>query len=159
MPRRHIRPHNRPLDPNLTPLLDIVLQLITFFMMLIHFGTRIEGENTRVRLPVAPAALPAAGASLDRLLVTIDAAGRLLDEQDAARAGDASRAWWRSQAAQRRSARPNVGGPLPTQVILRADRSVPYGVVRRTLAEAQSEGFSRFSLVVLREARNDPATP
>ena len=45
------------LNPNLTPLLDLVLQLITFFMMLIHFGNQLEGETRAVRLPVAPAAL------------------------------------------------------------------------------------------------------
>ena len=46
------------LAPNLTPLLDVVLQLITFFMMLIHFGSRLEGEARTVRLPVTPSALP-----------------------------------------------------------------------------------------------------
>ena len=34
-------------NPNLTPLLDVVLQLITFFMMLVHFGTRLEGSTRR----------------------------------------------------------------------------------------------------------------
>ena len=48
---------------NLTPLLDVVLQLITFFMMLIHFGTKLEGATKAVRLPVAPAALPGADLS------------------------------------------------------------------------------------------------
>ena len=46
------------LNPNLTALLDVVLQLITFFMMLVHFGTRLEGATKAVRLPLAPAALP-----------------------------------------------------------------------------------------------------
>ena len=40
---------------NLTPLLDVILQLITFFMMLVYFGSRIEGEAKSVRLPIAPA--------------------------------------------------------------------------------------------------------
>ncbi|WP_237170662.1 ExbD/TolR family protein [Paludisphaera borealis] len=35
-------------------------------------------------------------------------------------------------------------------VILRADREASYGHVRRTLAEAQTQGFANFSLVVLR---------
>ena len=52
------------LDMNLTPLLDVVLQLITFFMMLVHFGTQIEAADREVRLPVAPAAL--AGAAVGR---------------------------------------------------------------------------------------------
>ena len=57
--QRHGR-HGRTsvLSPNLTPLLDVVLQLITFFMMLVHFGTRLDSATKAVRLPLAPAALP-----------------------------------------------------------------------------------------------------
>ena len=64
------------LNLNLTPLLDVVLQLITFFMMLIHFGNQLEGETRAVRLPVAPAALPGSDLALDRLAVALDARGR-----------------------------------------------------------------------------------
>ena len=39
---------------------------------------------------------------------------------------------------------------LPTAVIIRADKDASYGMVRRTLAEAQERGFAHFSLVVLR---------
>ncbi len=63
---------------NLTPLLDVVLQLITFFMMLIHFGTKIEGASAAIRLPTTPAALPGGELGLDRLVVGVDAQGRLL---------------------------------------------------------------------------------
>ena len=66
MPRRH-RSTSAQLSPNLTPLLDVVLQLITFFMMLVHFGTRLEGATKAVRLPVAPAALPGSDLTFDRL--------------------------------------------------------------------------------------------
>ena len=44
MPRRSRTASPTAANPNLTPLLDIVLQLITFFMMLVHFGTRLEGS-------------------------------------------------------------------------------------------------------------------
>ena len=53
----------------------MVLQLITFFMMLIHFGTAIEGATAAVRLPTAPAALPGGDLTLDRLVVLMDAGG------------------------------------------------------------------------------------
>ena len=41
-------------SPNLTPLLDVVLQLITFFMMLVHFGSRLEGAGRPCDCPWAP---------------------------------------------------------------------------------------------------------
>jgi biopolymer transport protein ExbD len=155
------------ISPNLTPLLDVVLQLITFFMMLVHFGTRVEGENRRVRLPVAPAALPGSDLRFDRLPVALDRRGELLVGGQAL-AGPAASAWWSQQAKTRRaglellqadrsegeSGRESGPGPggeeLPTVVILRADRDASYGAVRRTLTEAQERGFAQFSLVVLR---------
>jgi biopolymer transport protein ExbD len=171
-------PSRRPpglVSPNLTPLLDVVLQLITFFMMLVHFGTRLEGASRTVRLPVAPAALPGSDLTIDRLPVSLDARGGLMVEGRVL-SGDAATAWWAKQARLRRSgmellpaeqasgaagggAGPPLGpassgGPgvdeLPTVVILRADREASYGAVRRTLAEAQEQGFAQFSLVVLR---------
>ena len=51
-------------EPNLTPLLDVVFQLITFFMLVINFSS--ENYDQRVRLPVAGSARP----------VEEDAAGR-----------------------------------------------------------------------------------
>ena len=65
-------------------------------------------------------------------------------------------AWWAEQAKIRRAGLellppgPSGGDELPTVVILRADRDASYGTVRRTLAEAQEQGFAQFSLVVLR---------
>lgn len=154
MPKRRARGSDR-LDPNLTPLLDVVLQLITFFMMLIHFGTKIEGATRAVRLPTTPAALPSTELSLDRLAVALDAQGRLLVE-DHALEEDAARVWWRDEAKRRRRGMEALSGPgdtLPTLVVLRADRDVPYGTVRRTMAAAQAEGFTHFTLVVIRSRR------
>lgn len=156
MPSRLRRP-SASLNPNLTPLLDVVLQLITFFMMLVHFGSRLEGASKAVRLPVAPAALPGSDLTFDRLTVAMDAQGRLqvgghwLDEE-------AASAWWAQQAQARREGLKAMGGnepsaeadELPTVVILRADRAASYGSVRRALAAAQDQGFAHFSLVVLR---------
>jgi biopolymer transport protein ExbD len=161
------------LSPNLTPLLDVVLQLITFFMMLVHFGSRLEGNDRRVRLPVAPAALPGSDLTFDRLAVAMDARGGLRVGGQVLEGARAS-AWWAEQARARRVGiellGPGQGSPdgstapapsagpgsdeLPTVVIVRADREASYGAVRRTLAEAQERGFANFSLVVL--MRNQP---
>jgi len=143
------------ISPNLTPLLDVVLQLITFFMMLVHFGSRLEGSNRAVRLPVAPAALPGSDLTIDRLPVTLDQRGGLW-YGGRVLSGAAASAWWAEQARIRRAGLellapgPSAGNELPTVVILRADRDASYGTVRRTLAEAQEQGFAQFSLVVLR---------
>ncbi len=155
MPRVNRMPSSGTLNPNLMPLLDVVLQLITFFMMLVHFSTGLEGATKEVRLPLAPAALPGTDLTFDRLTVVMNAKGRLLirgkvlDDDKAA-------AWWASEAKARRAGLETLakGTPadieLPTVVILRADRAASYGAVRRALADAQERGFAHFSLVVLR---------
>ena len=137
---------------NLTPLLDVVLQLITFFMMLIHFGTKLEGATKAIRLPLAPAALPGSDLSMDRLTVVLDRQGRLL-VGDLALEGKAADEWWAEQAKRRIAGKETLGGPaeeLSTVVILRADKDASYGTVRRTLSTAQERGFAHFSLVVVR---------
>jgi len=153
MPRSRRRSMNV-LSPNLTPLLDVVLQLITFFMMLVHFGSRLEGANRAVRLPVAPAALPGSDLTFDRLPVNLDTQGALRVDGQVLE-GSKATAWWADQAKARRAGLELLetgpgGEELPTVVILRADRDASYGTVRRTLAEAQEQGFAQFSLVVLR---------
>jgi biopolymer transport protein ExbD len=166
MPRSTRRSSSGMISPNLTPLLDVVLQLITFFMMLVHFGSRLEGANRAIRLPVAPAALPGSDLAFDRLPVSLNASGGLLVGGQILEREEAS-AWWASQAKSRRAGLEILGqksstlgsvsgfeDELPTVVIMRADRETSYGTVRRTLAEAQERGFAHFSLVVLR--RTEP---
>ena len=147
---------------NLTPLLDVVLQLITFFMMLIHFGTKIEGASAAIRLPTTPAALPGGELGLDRLVVGVDAQGRLLAEGEALDARG-SAPWWVEQAKRRQAGQAALGArqrfgleqapaaeELPTLVVVRADREASFGAVRGLLAAAQEAGFAKFSLIVLR---------
>jgi biopolymer transport protein TolR len=137
---------------NLTPLLDVVLQLITFFMMLIHFGTKIEGATAAIKLPTAPSALPGGDLGLDRLVVGVDAKGRLIAE-DSTLEGASADAWWSDQARKRLSGLASVGrggDELPTLVVVRADKAATFGSVRGLLATAQERGFARFTLIVLR---------
>lgn len=154
MPSRRAFPSA--LSPNLTPLLDMVLQLITFFMMLVHFGARLEGSNRAIRLPLAPASLPGSDLAFDRMSVAIDAQGRLLDGDQKPLDEKAAGRWWTGEAKARRQGletlKHQAAGDdlLPTLVIIRADRDASYGAVRRALQQAQERGFAHFSLVVLR---------
>jgi biopolymer transport protein ExbD len=137
---------------NLTPLLDVVLQLITFFMMLIHFGNKIEGETAAIKLPTAPAALPGADLGLDRLVVGVDAKGTLIAE-DSRIEGPSAELWWAEQARKRKQGLNALGrgqDELPTLVVVRADKSATFGSVRGLLASAQEQGFARFTLIVLK---------
>ena len=141
-----------PFNLNLTPLLDVVLQLITFFMMLIHFGTKIDEVSASIKLPTTSAALPGADLGLDRLVVGVDSKGRLVAEGGTLE-GESAGVWWAGQSRRRRGGLVAIGSrdaELPTLVVVRADKSASFGSVRGLLASAQENGFAHFTLVVLR---------
>ena len=141
-----------PFNLNLTPLLDVVLQLITFFMMLIHFGTKIDEVSASIKLPTTPSALPGGDLGLDRLVVGVDSKGRLIAEGGALE-GASGDAWWAEQSRKRLSGMAAMGSrtaELPTLVVVRADKAASFGSVRGLLSTAQEQGFARFTLVVLR---------
>lgn len=159
MPRRASRRQSGPehVSPNLTPLLDIVLQLITFFMMLVHFGTKMEESAIAVKLPVAPAALPGDDPGLDRLVLSLDETGRLVSGKEFI-PEDQQPAWWARQATIRRegmelvdvTSRALPRQSLPTRVFVRGDRRMAYGRLRASLGQGQQAGFEKFSLIVKR---------
>ncbi|MFM7132548.1 MAG: ExbD/TolR family protein [bacterium] len=154
MPRRAGHRSSGPdqVQPNLTPLLDVVLQLITFFMMLVHFGSRIEDSAVAVKLPVAPAALPGDDPGLDRLIVTLDTDNNLVSGREKVAVADQP-GWWARQAMLRREGAELLNQPatsLPTRVFVRGDRQLAYSRLRQSLTDGQKAGFSTFSLVVRR---------
>src|SRR5437016_3165363 len=65
-----------PAQPNLTPILDMVFQLITFFMLVINFKT--ASLDTSLALPVLGSARPLdTKGDEDLLVLNIDSEGRL----------------------------------------------------------------------------------
>ena len=140
-------------EPNLTPLLDVVFQLITFFMLVINFSS--ENYDARVRLPVAGSARPVEdgekAAVEDRLVLNVDRQGHLLMT---------GRVLTSTQAIQEikhqadlvklniRAAglKPDPSGGLPTTIILRADRDTPFSSLYTLINACQSNGFRKFAL-------------
>jgi biopolymer transport protein ExbD len=137
-------------EPNLTPLLDVVFQLITFFMLVF----KISGDNfdQHVRLPVAGSARPLEGkqAVEDRLVLNIDSKGRLLWEGKPLDFGQGM-SKIREQANLMKLNRKFAGkaaddGTLPATIVLRADRGADFGRVYRYITACQGHGFTKFAL-------------
>jgi biopolymer transport protein ExbD len=137
-------------EPNLTPLLDVVFQLITFFMLVF----KISGDNfdQHVRLPVAGSARPIEGrqALEDRIILNIDSKGRLLWEgkplsfsQGVAKIGEQANL---TKLNRKFSGQASADGTLPTTIILRADRAAEFGLVYRYITACQGHGFTKFAL-------------
>jgi biopolymer transport protein ExbD len=138
-------------EPNLTPLLDVVFQLITFFMLVINFSS--ENYDQRVRLPVAESAVPAgeeARASDDRLVLNVDKDGHLLisgEVQPLHRAiqtikHQADLVKLNLKAA---GTKPDPSGTLPTTIILRVDKEATFSSLISLIKACESQGFRKFS--------------
>jgi biopolymer transport protein ExbD len=145
-------------EPNLTPLLDIVFQLITFFMLVINFSS--ENYDQRVRLPIAESAQPTEDTeriSEDRLVLNVDAEGHLLI------AGEVQPLHQALQTIKHQAdlvrlnlkaagTKPNASGGLPTSIIFRAHRDATFGTINPLIKGCQSNGFRKFVLKAMNAA-------
>jgi biopolymer transport protein ExbD len=139
-------------EPNLTPLLDVVFQLITFFMLVINFSN--ENYDARVKLPVAGSARPVEGeekASEDRLVLNIDKQGHLLMSGQLLPASKALQEIKHQAALVKLNLtaaglKPDESGGLPTTIIIRADRDTPFSSLFTLISACQANGFRKFAL-------------
>jgi biopolymer transport protein ExbD len=137
-------------EPNLTPLLDVVFQLITFFMLVINFSS--ENYDQRVRLPIAESAVPVgeeARVSEDRLVLNVDKEGHLLiggEVQPLHKAiqtikHQADLVKLNLKAA---GTKPDPTGTLPTMIILRVDKEATFSSLISLIKACESHGFRKF---------------
>jgi biopolymer transport protein ExbD len=139
-------------EPNLTPLLDIVFQLITFFMLVINFSS--DNYDQRVHLPVAGSARPVEDArrvSEDRLVLNIDRDGHLLIGGEAQPLVEAARTIKHQADLIRLNLRASglkydAAAGLPTTIVLRADRDATFASVLSLINACQAQGFRKFAL-------------
>jgi biopolymer transport protein ExbD len=141
------RAHDKSADPNLTPMLDMVFQLITFFMLVMTFKSAEIDFN--LSLPVVGSARPVSNEGRTGLLVlNIDQAGNLRTTQPISDIDAFVRI--QSQATLRANhmtpADLEAGGELPTTVVIRADRGTSFGSLNRVMKACQESGFRKFAL-------------
>jgi biopolymer transport protein ExbD len=140
-------------EPNLTPVLDMVFQLITFFMLVINFKT--ASMDLSLRLPAVGSARPIEGKGQDLLVLNIDRRGVLRVYGNEIRDPEQIRSYVKNEAqASLLSARrfnPDLqdGDDLPATVVIRADRETPFRLLYRIVVSCQEYGFRNFSLKAL----------
>jgi biopolymer transport protein ExbD len=139
-------------EPNLTPLLDVVFQLITFFMLVINFTS--ENYDQRVHLPVAGSARPVEDSqrvSEDRLVLNIDSDGHLLVGGQVQPFNEAIRTIKHQADLVKLNMRSSglkvdeVKG-LPTTIVFRADKDATFASVMSLINACQAQGFRKFAL-------------
>jgi len=141
--------HGASAEPNLTPILDMVFQLITFFMLVINFKS--AAMDLSLKLPVIGSAQPVdLQGQEDLLILNIDAKGNLkvfgvdkdIDRYIATEA-QVSRLAMRHNRSDKGD---KADDDLRTIVVVRADRATPFHLLNRVIKVCQEHGFRRFSL-------------
>ncbi|WP_422929944.1 ExbD/TolR family protein [Singulisphaera sp. PoT] len=138
-------------EPNLTPLLDVVFQLITFFMLVINFSN--ENYDQRIKLPVAGSAQPTEdgqkGVDEDRLVLNISNQGHLLvngKDLPSDKAGAEIRHLADLTRRNLDAAGVKKSADLPTTIILRADKGTEFSDLYALITQCQANGFRKFAL-------------
>lgn len=134
-------------DPNLTPILDLVFQLITFFMLVTNFKGALM--DLSLKLPVLGSARPLEWAGkFEPLVLNVNPEGRVevfgqTVQVDAFIAREAKLLKVQMEALGMPPAGED-GFPVP--VIIRADRTVPFATVNKVIKTCQEQGYLQFSL-------------
>jgi biopolymer transport protein ExbD len=131
-------------EPNLTPMLDMVFQLVTFFMLVINF--KAASLDTSLQLPVIGSALPVESGASDVLVLNIMSNGklRMYGEIRDVESCIAQEARSVKKIAGGTSSKPGAPVELATTVIIRADRTTPYHFVHQVIQACQNHGFRNF---------------
>ena len=133
-------------EPNLTPMLDLVFQLITFFMLVTNF--KAASLDLNLKLPVVGSARPLETEGEDLLILNVNAEGQLnvygmtqvVDRYIKAEA-KVSRA-----AAKRLNPNFKPDDDLPTTIVVRADKQTPFNLLNVVIKTCQDNGFRKFAL-------------
>jgi biopolymer transport protein ExbD len=134
-------------QPNLTPLLDMVFQLITFFMLVINFKTASLDQS--LELPVLGSARPVETKGEEDLLVlNIDADGRLkvYGHTPDVRGYIAAEARQEEIRMKAKNKAFKPGDELATTVVIRADRSTPFKLLNDIIKICQKYNYRKFAL-------------
>jgi biopolymer transport protein TolR len=117
-------------DINMTPLIDVMLVLVVIFII----TAPLLASSIKLDLPKADSALTANAPS--SVTVVMDAAGQIYLKDQALVLADLAQ-----QFALSAQANPQ------TEVLLRADQSVPYGRIVEVMGAAQKAGLNRIGFV------------
>jgi biopolymer transport protein ExbD len=141
-------------DVNLTPLLDLVLQLIMFFMITVNF-VRVDQFDDAIKLPVASNSTPLDSKAEEYIFLNLNPSGELvgtlaslsLDTPGKLRVHLATEKNNLEAGAKGRGQKsPKV------VVVLRADENVRYSKVWEVLDSCRQAGFIHWQLRVMTRA-------
>lgn len=133
-------------EPNLTPLLDMVLQLLMFFILCANFATTQVNET--IKLPVMQSAVPADKRETDLLYLNLKDDGALeVLGKDPMRKPQEVRSFLRTYRDDTLRAQGTEKlGDLRTIIVLRADKNADYKDVFQLLHWCKEVGYRKYQM-------------
>jgi len=136
-------------EPNLIPLLDLVFQLVMFFMMVCNFA--MENVNEDVKLPTAQSARPADKSEVEVLYLNLNSDGKVMvsGRETPLSSMAEVKYYLKSMADEAKTTQERNGdksGILKTVVIIRADKGADFAPVFDVLRECKQAGFNKWQL-------------
>jgi biopolymer transport protein ExbD len=129
-------------EPNLTPMLDVVMNLLVFFIL--GFRLITEQVDYQIRLPLSQSARPLEKGEGDVLFLNLSAQNKVsvLEGTERKERGPLETKYWlreKYEQAERRS----KDGTVNLVVVIRADRGTDYEQVYRLMRLCKEEKFRK----------------
>lgn len=143
---------NESAEPDLTPILDMVFQLITFFMLVINF--KGASMDLSLKLPVLGSARPLEwSGKKEPMMLNINSEGKVQSYGQMIDVDPFVTREARLLKLELSSAgQLNKDGDLPVPVIIRADKMVTFATLNKIIKTCQQQGYREFSLSAMTKA-------
>jgi len=135
-------------DIDMTPMIDMTFQLITFFMFVMNFSE--AEQDDRVQLPMSQLAKPAEGAIETPITLQLTNNGSVIYAGELVPVGDIGGYLDREKTTMLDAGKE----PNTATVIVRADGRAKTGEVQDIIRVCQEKGFERFALRAQYDERN-----
>jgi biopolymer transport protein ExbD len=147
-------------EPNLIPLLDLVLQLVMFFMVCANFV--MEQVSEAIKLPESVVAKPVDKKEDYIIFLNVNKEGHVILAGLDATGGTAEDNVLTNPARvqtymkrrydedMRRAPKPGEAKPAPSLVIVRADKEAPFEKVYAVMKSCRTAGYDRAQLRAIR---------
>jgi biopolymer transport protein ExbD len=127
-------------DIDMTPMIDMTFQLITFFMFVMNFSEAEQDE--RIQLPLSQLAKPVEGAMETPITLQLTNSGSIIYAGELVAVRDIGAYLEREKSVMLDAGKE----PSAATVIVRADSRAKTGEVQDIIRICQEKGFERFAL-------------
>ena len=127
-------------DIDMTPMIDVTFQLITFFMFTLNFSEAVQDQ--RVQLPTSQVAKPVENSDIEPLTLQLMEDGRVIYNGE-----PVALTALRDYLINEKSVMTAAGKePSAATVVVRADGRSRTGDVQQIIRSCQEQGFDKFTL-------------